>query len=369
MMNRLVLVLVGVSAVVPDIAPDPVPRAAETLAPRKGTAVEMSAETVHLWLEEDSARVEATFTLLNTSPDKEELEVGFPTAAQPKNFTWNSREGMNVTEWGPSSIRDFSATVDGQDVTALPKQGREKDSYKGWLCWPMAFDGSQKRAVVVRYTVPTRDDHYSEPSYLLNRQVTYVLKTGGGWKGNIGEAVILLHLEGMSEENIVGAAPEPADKAKSCWTWRMKDFKPKADILLQYHVYASSKEAVEKLAAKLKKNGSEVETWIDYADNLVAAEEPLRAAEAFARIHELEKQEGRALFRARTEYQSPAYRAAKCYREAGKPVEAREWAQKAVARLQEVARKEPEFSIRKFLRTSPEAIGQRVKECKAWAEE
>jgi hypothetical protein len=369
MIARLAFALFTVLAAVPDIAPDPVPRAGETLAPRKATAVEMSAETVRITLQEDSARIEANFTLLNTSAEKEELEAGFPTAAQPKNFTWNSKDGMNVTEWGPSTIRDFSAKVDGQDVKAGPKQGTSRDSHKGWLCWPMTFDGNQKRSVDVRYSVNTRDDNYSEPSSLLNRQATYILKTGAGWKNNIGEALIILEMEGLSAENIVRAAPEPAQKEKSSWTWRLKDFKPAADILIQYRVYASAKEAVEKLSAKLKANGAYVEGWIDYADNLVAANEPLKAAEAYARLDELEKQEGHPLFRARTEYQPPAYRAAKCYREAGRKEEARDWAKKAAARIEEVERKEHDMTIRKFLRTTRDALKRCLSECRAWAEE
>jgi hypothetical protein len=369
MITRLTLALVTICAAMPDIAPDPVPRAGETLAPRKATAVEMSAETVRISLQEDTAKIEANFTLLNTSAEKEELEVGFPTAAQPRNFTWNSKDGMNVTEWGPSTIRDFSAKVDGQDVKAGPKQGTSMDAHKGWLCWPMTFDANQKRSVDVRYSVNTRDDNYSEPSSLLNRQATYILKTGAGWKNNIGEAVIILDLEGLSAENIVRTAPEPALKEKSSWTWRLKDFKPAADILIQYRVYATAKEAVEKLAAKLKANGAYVEGWIDYADNLLAVNEPLKAAEAFARLHDLEKQEGHALFRARTEYQPPSYRAAKCYHEAGKKEEAREWAKKAASRLEEIDRKEHEMSIRKGLRTSREALKKCLSECRSWAEE
>ena len=366
---RLALALITVCTAMPDIAPNPVPRAGETLAPRKTTAVEMSAETVRIALQEDTARIEASFTLLNTSADKEELEVGFPTAAQPKNYTWNSKEGMNVTEWGPMSIKDFTAKVDGVEVKAVPKQATGKSAYNGWICWPIAFDGSQKRTVEVRYTVNTRDDNYSEPSALLNRQVTYILKTGAGWKGNIGEAVVILSLEGMTGENIVRAAPDATEKGKSSWTWTMKDFEPNADILIQYRVYSGAKEAVEKLAAKLKVNGSDIETLLTYAENLIAAEQPLKAAEAFARLHELELQTGHHVFRARTEYQPPAYRAAKCFREAGKKDETSDWAKKASARLEEISSKEHEMSIRKGLRTTREALAKCLKDCKAWSEE
>src|SRR5678810_1374712 len=95
-MIQLVLAL---CVCLPDVAPNPVPRAGETIAPRKPTAVEMSAETVRIWLQEDTAKIEASFVLRNTGTEKEDLEVGFPTAAQPRNYTWNSKEGMKVTEW------------------------------------------------------------------------------------------------------------------------------------------------------------------------------------------------------------------------------------------------------------------------------
>src|SRR5262245_9726031 len=367
-MMRIALALITIGSMLPDVAPNPVPRAGETLAPRKTTAIEMSGETVRIWLQEDTAKIEASFVLRNTAGEKEELEVGFPTAAQPKNYSWNSNEGMKVTEWGPSTSQNFTATVDGQEVKAAPKPGIGKSAYQGWLCWAMAFDGNQKRDVKVSYTVNTRDDNYSEPSCLLNRQVTYILKTGAGWKGNIGEATIILDLGGMGPDNIVRTAPEPTAKETSSWTWTMKDFEPNADILVQYRFYATAKEAVEKLEARLKKNGSDIEALIDFAENLLAVEQPARAAEAFARLHEAEMREGRHLFRARTEYQPPAYRAAKCYRDAGKMDEARAWAKKAADRLEAVS-KENLFTVRKFLRTSPEKLAKAAQEGRAWAGE
>src|SRR5262245_33201905 len=347
-MMRIALALITIGSMLPDVAPNPVPRAGETLAPRKTTAIEMSGETVRIWLQEDTAKIEASFVLRNTAGEKEELEVGFPTAAQPKNYSWNSNEGMKVTEWGPSTSQNFTATVDGQEVKAAPKPGIGKSAYQGWLCWAMAFDGNQKRDVKVSYTVNTRDDNYSEPSCLLNRQVTYILKTGAGWKGNIGEATIILDLGGMTAENVVRTAPEPTEKGSTSWTWTMKEFKPAADILVKYRYSENAREGVEKLEAKLRRNGSDNEALIDYAENLLAIEQPARAAEAFAKLHEAEKREGRNLFRARTEYQPPAYRAAKCYLDAGKKDEAREWAKKAAARLEEVSAKD-HFTIQKLL--------------------
>jgi hypothetical protein len=364
-MIRIALALL---ILLPDVAPNPVPRAGETIAPRKATAVEMSAETVRIWLQEDTAKIEASFVLKNTGADKEELEVGFPTAAQPRNYRWNSKEGMQVTEWGPSSIMNFTATVDGQAVKPAPKTSTDKNAYQGWMCWLMSFDGSQKRDVKVSYTVNTRDDVYSEPSCLLNRQVTYILKTGAGWKGNIGEATIHLDLGGMTAENIVRTAPDPTEKGASSWTWTLKDFEPNADILVQYRFYANSKDAIAKLEEKLKKNGSDNEALIDYAENLLAVEQTLRAAEVFARLHEAEKKEGHQFWRARTEYQPPAYRAAKCYHDAGKKEEAKAWASKAAERLEELSKGSGIF-INKMLRTTRENIAKELQECRTWASE
>jgi hypothetical protein len=369
MLSRLILAAIAVSGTLPDVAPNPVPRAGETLAPRKTTAVEMSAETVHITLLEDTARIEASFTLLNTFSEKEELEVGFPTAVQPENYSFRPGEGMNVTKWGPASLREFTAKVDGSQVKATPKAGVGPSAYRGWLCWPMSFEPHQKRSVEVRYLADTRDDNYSEPSPLQNRQVTYILKTGAGWKGNIGEAVIILNLEGKTSDNIIRVAPEATEKGTKSWTWKMKDFEPTADILIQYRVYSGAKEAVEKLSAKLKANGSDIETLLDYADNLVATEQPLQAAEAFVRLHELEAQTGHAVYRPRTPYEPPAYRAAKCFHEAGKADAAQDWAKKGKARIEEVIAKQNEFFLRKVLRTSKEALAKRLEDCRTWAGE
>lgn len=367
-MIRLALAAI-LFAATPDIAPNPVPRSGETLAPRKTTAVEMSAEAVKITLLEDKARIEASFTMRNTSTEKEELEVGFPTAIRPEQYTWNSKEGMNVTKWGPASLKEFTAKVDGADVKASPRTGLGKSAYDGWLCWSMAFDGGQTRTVEVRYLAETRDDNYSEPSALLNRQVTYILKTGAGWKGNIGEAVIILAMDGLTADNIVSVAPDATEKTSSAWTWKLKDFEPTADVLVKYRVYASAKEAVEKLSAKLKANGSDIEALVDYADNLLATEQPLLAAEAFAKLHELEAKTGSHAGRARTEYRPPAYRAAKCYHDAGKKDLAREWAKKAQVRLEDVLANTHEMMVRKVLRTSKEALQGCIAECKAWGQE
>jgi hypothetical protein len=328
----------------------------------------MSAETVRITLLEDTARIEASFTLLNTSSEKENLEVGFPTAVQPESYSFKPGEGINVTKWGPASLREFSAKVDGTEVKAEPKPGIDKSAYRGWLCWPMSFEPHQKRSVEVRYLADTRDDNYSEPSPLQNRQVTYILKTGAGWKGNIGEAVIILNLEGKSADHIIRVAPEATEKGKTSWSWTMKNFEPNADILIQYRVYSGAQEAVEKLSTKLKANGSDIEALLDYAENLVATEQSLRAAGAFVRLHELEAQTGHAVYRARTPYEPPAYRAAKCFHEAGKADEARDWAKKAKARLEEVA-KGNEFFIRKVLRTTQETLAKRAQDCKSWSGE
>lgn len=364
-LQMTLLCFVGLAAR-PDIAPDPVQRLGESLAPRSPTAIEMSSETVRLALDEDTARVEAVFTLHNTSSNSEDLDVGFPTAAQPANYSWSSREGLKVTEWGPSTIRDFSARVDGREVKAEPKTSPNSQSVRGWLCWPMAFGGGQTHTVEVRYEVATRDDAYSDPSPLLNRQMTYILKTGAGWKGPIGEAVVILDLSKIPGENISRAAPEPTRKDPGSWTWRFKDFKPSADVLIQYRVYTTAQVAVEKLSTRLKSHSADVEGWIDLADNCVALGRPLEAARAFARLDELEKVEKRPLFRARTEYQPPAYRAARAFREAEHAEESREWAKRAATRLEELDRTVQEIMLRKMLHTSRETIRKCLAECRDW---
>src|SRR5687768_1776038 len=167
-----------------DIAPNPIRRSGETPAPKTETAVSMDAETVTLTLHEDHAVVHAVFTMRNTSARSETLEVGFPSAAQPESYSI-SKAGIDVRQWGPSTIEGFQSKVDGKEVTAAVKgEVHGRDAF-GWLCWPMEFGGGETRTVEVRYRVPTRDDNYAPPSPLQNRQLTYILKTGAGWKGPI----------------------------------------------------------------------------------------------------------------------------------------------------------------------------------------
>jgi len=350
-------------ALCPDIAPFVVPRAGENLAPVASTHVAMRAEVVTVTLHEDSADVHAVFELENTADTAEELEVGFPSAAQPSSSR-SSGDSFEVLSWGEDTIADFKVKIDGLEVAPRRRMTRKTDGepgwHKFWLCWPMNFTARAAHRVEVAYTVATKDPNYTEPSALENRQVTYVLKTGRGWAGAIGSARILLRVEdGLGLDHVAETAPQPTARSESEWEWRFEEFEPDTDILVRYRVYRDAEDAVAKLRDRLaaRKGDSQEpdpELLLDYAENLAAAGHHADAAAAFERVRDFERGHGLRYNRRRTSYVPTAYSIADCYRKAGDTANAAAWRERAIDDIEGLIREfrqRRDWYLRKTLRT------------------
>lgn len=350
-----------------DIAPDPVNRAGEALAPKIATNVAMAAETVTITLHGDFAEVHAVFTMKNTTDKEETLEVGFPSAAQPEGYEYSSK-GIKVNAWGAPAIYAFKAKIDGQDVDAEPKDARheKKVGIVGWLCWSMTFAAGQTRTVDVSYKIASKDDNYTDPSALQNRQITYILKTGAGWKDAIGSATLVLQFDGLTAANLGKVSPEPTSKTDKAWTWEMKNFEPDADVLVQYHLYADAKDAVAKLAPQVEKSPKAPELLLDYAENLEADQQNEKAAACFAVLHELGQEKKWPVFRHKTAYVPTAYRAFKNFLSAGKKDEAAKWAKTAIPELEDAVKKLEKHDMWavKGYRQSPDVLKKLADECR-----
>jgi hypothetical protein len=353
-----------------DVAPDPVSRTGEALAPHKKTQIEMTAEVVTITLGSDDARVKAVFQLKNTGKEGEKLEVGFPTAVMPGSYTWSS-EKVDVHTWGDATIRDFKASVDGKEVKAEAKHANQTKEYfiRGWLCWAMEFDAGQERTVEVSYRFASRDDNYTASSPLRNRQATYILRSGAGWKGNIGSAKVILEFGDITGSHITKAAPEPTSKEKGSWTWQWKDWEPDTDILLQYRVYADAKEAVAKLADVVSKKPEDGDALLDLADNQLELKSWEDAAKTLEKLGALEDTKKAEWTRGRSEWVSPWFRAAEAWMKAEKKDAAKPCAEKAMARIQKVLdqlEKGDSFYVIKGLRTSREHLLGQLDDCRSW---
>lgn len=348
-----------------DIAPDPVNRRGEALSPKTDTKIQMEAETVTIDLRENAADVHAVFTLKNTADAEETLEVGFPSAAQPEGYEYSSN-GIKVGKWGAPSIYAFTAKVDGESVQSQPKDARHDKGVGivGWLCWSMTFKPNQTRKVEVSYTIASADENYTIPSPLQNRQITYILKTGAGWKDVIGSATVIINTNGMTLDKI---SPEPTTKTDKAWTWEMKNFEPDADVLIQYRLYADAKAAIAKLEPRLEKENKDPELLLDLADNYEADKQPARAAPLFAKLHQLGKDLKWPIFRHHTPYVPAAYRAYKNFADAGAKDDAATWVKTAVDELDAAVKQLEGRDIwaRKSYRQDPDVLKKLADECRA----
>jgi hypothetical protein len=366
-MTRIALLLAAAAAAPRDIAPDPVPREGESLAPRKPTEVEMSAEVVTITLAAEEARVTAVFTMKNLGKAAETFDVGFPTAVRPEDYDFADDDKIDVKKWGDATLRDFKASVDGKPVRAEPRYASDvKDlGIRGWLCWSMTFEPDRPRTVEVSYALATADDNYTEHSPLRNRQATYILKSGAGWKGPIGSAKVILKFDGITPEHMSKAAPAPTSKAKDAWTWEWKAWEPDTDVLLQYRVWRDAKEGVAGLAAIAAKNTDDGFALLDLADCHLELKAWDDAAKAFEKVGDLEDRK-RGQWVRRRGWESPWFRAAEAWSKAEKKEAMRACAEKAIRQMKAVLATADSFTFTKILRTEPERLEERIETCRRW---
>lgn len=323
----------------PDIAPNPRHRSGLAVGPRGATEVAMRAEVVELTLHEGHAEVRAVFDLENTSDAAQELEVGFPSEAFPIEAPVDAGLVEGGSPFSRSgTIYAFAAEVDGAPVRSEHKEVDAADArrvHRHWVCWPMTFAGKQQRRVEVRYQVETRDPNYVRPfSPLEPRELIYVLKTGAGWKGVIGDARIVLRCAAdMDFARVERVSPAPTQQGEKEWEWHMQSFEPDADIVVRYRAYRDAKDAIERTAAARQARPGDLVLLLDYAMNQEALGEHLVAAEVFARLAALPARGSRAdkTLLARTYSQPLEFLAARCWAAAGRPDEVRRWLEPASA--------------------------------------
>lgn len=150
------------------------------VVPLDNDQIEMISEVVEVWLHRSYAEVKATFTFHNTGEATEVL-VGFPQGKGREGRLGDSPE-----------LKDFKAYVDGVEVEVTFKEQVEPEKdldFAGWYTFKVAFAPGQTR--VVRNTYRGAHTYVSDGTCFFN----YVLRTGGLWKGPIGRADIIVHLQ------------------------------------------------------------------------------------------------------------------------------------------------------------------------------
>jgi hypothetical protein len=173
------------------------------------THVEMGFESVRIYVEETSnlyytdtsldtvnARVVALFMMGNQSEAAETLKVLFPL---------NDTEGRGDGAWSYPEIQNLRITVNEQSVTWVEKttpnpRGSDDPEIK-WAEFEVEFPSKEVTFIEILYDLQST-------GWFPEATFHYVLETGGGWYGPIGEAHIDLILPyEASVENVLFGDP------------------------------------------------------------------------------------------------------------------------------------------------------------------
>ncbi len=231
-------VMLSATAVLADVAP-PAQPPGSNIAPGKATNVVMSAEYVelviearapgsnkHLGLAGDNtqARVSATFTMTNRGASAERLAVRFPLS---------DPSGRSDGFFRYPEIQGFAANVDGRKLTtrvapvAATKANPDRSGVN-WATFDVIFPSRSDTVIRVSYTL-------SATGYTPEASFYYVLQTGAGWRGPIGQATIVARLPyAATPDNVIpsrnGPKPSVFSGNEVHWVFHAFEPAPKDDI-------------------------------------------------------------------------------------------------------------------------------------------
>jgi hypothetical protein len=172
--------------------------------------------------------VEAQFLMRNLGESQESFDVWFPLAASVRYH------GLLPVIFPDNIVQDFKVWVDGLPVSFEQEQAPDVGDPKvesSWARFPMTFPAGQDVQVHVNYTIyPSGRRPFGD--------FEYILQTGAGWKGTIGEATIIVNLpDTVTPENVslsgnsvegLPLAPNPAGYTieNNEIRWHLTDLEP-----------------------------------------------------------------------------------------------------------------------------------------------
>ncbi|HPD97434.1 MAG TPA: hypothetical protein PLP89_03825 [Synergistales bacterium] len=254
-----------------DAAPDPLNSG---LAPSARThRVWMADEEVNIHLGEETVSVEAIFRFANLSEKKTTLEVGFPTDYR------DDVEGLEVFVNG-----NVVAFREEKEKLFYPESIDEDGITVNWALWDMTFPGKTETELRVTYRVKPRKNHDylitpyrdfiekivtgmpQEPSAdsavgrLLAGMETfstgYILVTGSGWYGSIGEAVINVFHEAKGPGVIRWFHPEEDYRfLPDRLQWKFYYLDPTFNIELEFNPSFTLDEEISLVSEALASDG------------------------------------------------------------------------------------------------------------------
>lgn len=202
-------------------------RQGETVYPINDDQIRMVAEAADLRVRSRRTEVEVTFTFRNEGPARD-LLMGFPVGSPYGN------EGR-----GDPELHEFGAWVDNKPLAvrrekgvtamaaAVDEAGRPLE-YPEWLTFSIPFGEGETRTVRNRYWA---SNYYNSIGQI---STGYILRTGQVWKGPIGSAVVSVHLEGVTPDQILSARPASFRWEGERMVWRLSEFEPDEDVVIRW---------------------------------------------------------------------------------------------------------------------------------------
>jgi hypothetical protein len=237
----------------------PVYPAGGTLTTAGQTPVQMTSENVLVNIEpapggrsEYQARVNAEFQLYNPGPATS-LLVGYPESVWTPTAEVRGQFQLNTAEGLPITVEGLAAKVDGQPVTVVTKELVQEDASGSafqaggsWFVWPMDFEPGASRLVTVSFEQPVRGGLGAKLSCGAYGGVLcfdYVLITGAGWDGPIGDAEISVQFpEDIDLDTFYAVSPMAfglppeavAQREGQKVVWQNRDFEPDDNFTIAF---------------------------------------------------------------------------------------------------------------------------------------
>ena len=232
--SLLIALMWAATSVLPsfaDIAPPPPPEGFTILPGSETTQVRMMYEHVFMNIDLDGvAKVDANFVMRNLGSKEESMEVRFPLYSSVKYQEGDLKCGDSGNELSGSPIQDLAVWVWDQ-----PQPVKTVVETMAWYQW---IDGlpTENKAVMPCWGVfavvfPPGIDvpievKYTSPTY------SYILTTGAGWNGTIGQADITFRLpyDAALGQSLERCVPESCILNGRDIQWKFMDFEPTENV-------------------------------------------------------------------------------------------------------------------------------------------
>jgi hypothetical protein len=264
----IAMVIIFFASLVPEFrskadAAPPLMPPGSNIAPGQQTMVRMVSENVLLAVQKDStdkyyASISAEFLMQNIGTADESMQVRFPLEdVSGQGDGWGKRP----------TVRNFSVKVNDQWVSSQEVQEpfQEGGVPISWSAFPVNFPVNQKAHISVYYDTDLGINNRKWTGY---SKVDYILETGSGWYGTIGQAVITLRLPfNASETTVLQADSRPVTFVGSETRYIFNDLEPGPDDNIEFlFVNPAVWSQILDLELRTGENPKDVASVIQLAD-------------------------------------------------------------------------------------------------------